>query len=384
MGPHKTGTTSIQNFLIEHRSNLSQDGYDATRILGDRFHPTLKDFREIRRCIKGGSHNCRSLSRHWNQSLASFQGDPHILISDEEFAHFDFEHNPYWHSFRTTLQQQFQVRAVLVYRRYYEWLASYYNQHFKFHGPYGHAILTWPSFDPAKRPRRKAKRPKQKYGVAIPSFVEYWYQRLNNSVAEDPFILHNQWDHLQQRPCHDIGPIKRKLETQGVTVTLINYHQDKNIIPQFVCDAIPNARTTCDTAKTEQPKQRNLSSNNHDYDRIACEAKRLGFIPDDKRLERRTVIGAVKEFMLQQGNWTLQQLPQTCIGEKELKILYDISYEAERQIMPSALPTFDDDFAKAKANGKFCSVNVEAVLNDPIWRSFFSSLPESTTINHKK
>jgi len=67
-------------------------------------------------------------------------------------------------------------------------------------------------------------------------------------------------------------------------------------------------------------------------------------------------------------------LPLSCLEGEKLEEFRQLSYTAEEELMPSMLDTHDEDFWKAVEEKKFCGVDIEKLIHDETWISFFKTL----------
>ena len=369
MGPHKTGTSTIQQLLHDDTifNLLGDDGWDASMVRGKiKVREGIKKYifkhKIIRECIKTGKL-CGT--KEWHEALnmtvkIGADRQKHFLMSDETMANYDFVSNDYWKQFVSLFQQHYRLHAILVYRRYFEWLPSWYNQQYKYEGPYGDRVLIWPSDG----------------GVAIPTFGEYWDLVLNNTV-NDPWAKNNKWDATTGKPVHDVWTIKNRLEAQLIKVTILNYHSG-DLVENFFCNALPiSANQTCQKVISDKELysvRKNKSNQYYDADRIAVAAKEQGLLAEG--LSRNTVKFAVQRFWHQQtALMAREDLPWKCLETDKERLLRQISYQAEEQILPSLLDSFDASFDAALTQRKFCNIDTTILLQNETWRSFLSSLP---------
>ena len=125
MGPGKTGTSSIQDALrdINIFESLDEDGWDASLIRG------TSESNTIVKCIR---HHQGCKSEGWRDALSATVSNgaergKDLLMSNEVIAHFDLASNAYWKQLSSLLKKHYRVHAILAYRRYFEWVPSYYK-----------------------------------------------------------------------------------------------------------------------------------------------------------------------------------------------------------------------------------------------------------------
>lgn len=113
VGPHKTGTTTIQNELASRASLLKVDGWTFPHGRNNKFGPA--------RCYFGeGREKCNS----WLKAIAMFKKNSQkVVISDEA-----------WCKNKLDLGQlasdlsELNTTIIMFYRPFYEWIGSVYRQ----------------------------------------------------------------------------------------------------------------------------------------------------------------------------------------------------------------------------------------------------------------
>ena len=356
MGPGKTGTSSIQDALRDNNilESLDEDGWDASLIRG------TSESKTIGKCIFY-HQDCKS--EGWRNALNATVSNgaergKDLLMSNEAMAHFDLASNVYWKQLSLLLKKHYRVHAILAYRRYFEWVPSYYMQQYKIKGPYGKRTINWPS----------------QGGVIIPSFVEFWNQMHHHTELEGLEPRHNQWDEETGLPIHKTLKIKSRLEAQSISVTIMNYHSG-DVTETFFCSALPHAHRTCQKIKNRNAIRKNKSTDIFDYDIIAVAAKEAGLLRDD--VGRSSSRAHIKRFLVTTNQTVERDLPLKCLEKSKESLLRQISYEAEEQLMPSLLSSFNTSFAAAIEKHKFCNVDATILLQNKTWRSFLSSIGSS-------
>ena len=360
MGPHKTGTTTIQKALETFADTLNEDGWDASLVNNQKDKRLKKLENSIMLCIKSGkAKDCKRWGEALNATIqVGSERGMNLLMSDEAMAYFDFVSGRHWKQFSSLLQEHYRVRAILVYRRFYEWLPSYYHQQFKYEGrPHGNKLYIWPA----------------EGGIAIPPITEYWNQFLNNTYGEGIFPSINQWDKETALPLHNVLAIKNRLEAQSISVTVVNYHSG-DLLENFFCSTLPHGHRTCQEIKNRATiiKNKSPNPNEYDYDIIATAAQEAGLLRDD--VVRGKVKGQIRKFLKRTNQTVERDLPLKCLEKSKENLLRQISYEAEEQLMPSLLPSFNASFAAAIAAHKFCCVDATTLLQNETWQSFLSSI----------
>ena len=212
MGPHKTGTTSIQNTLRQRKmfKSMDEDGWDVSIVRGPKAANTI-------RCIMMSVSGCRTCKEGlWCEALnATVQNGAargkNLLMSDEAMAHLDYASNRRWKELSLLLKEHYHVHAILVHRWYFEWLPSFYHEMFKAEGPYEpRGLQRWPF----------------KWGVRMPPFTECWDRVLDNTLTKawSASPTDSKWDNKTGILIHNVLNIKSCSEAQSIPVTVMNYH----------------------------------------------------------------------------------------------------------------------------------------------------------------
>jgi hypothetical protein len=256
-----------------------------------------------------------------------------------------------WKILQDQLKDKFQFRIAIVYRRYYEWLASVKNQGDKYSlGRRG--MKSWEG--PAKEP-------------IFPNLIR-WMS--NTSEIPSPFtpqMYHVYHDQLQ------------------LPVDLLNMHDGTDLLGNFLCQVLRGATHTC-KAYRSNPSDYQFRSNpseNPFYDMIAYDAYHQGLIRD-LRVNKQ---GANRLFVMEKikrrqdkRHQTAWDLPLSCPTREEVLPLLAKTLEFESDFLPDFFktnggrPNLSTEFWKQFDDGKFCSVNTPEVLQQPDWREFLYNI----------
>lgn len=444
MGPDKTGSTSLQDFLQNHRSLLQQDGYDVTfskNTLGKKGRDKKQLFNVLLTCLSQDKFMKQPCHRHNNNNNNNMQGKlqslvrhltsqveqrPNVFLSNEGFRWARLATHPDWAWFveQLVLQHHYELHVVLVYRRYYDWLSSRYQEDNRHSEWTGMAFLLWP----------------EEGGRTVHSLLEYieldlqlqcatahkTKKKKRDVTCEMHFANRIQVmaDGSQQVLGHPLIEMAKSLlwkhntsTSSTISVQVINFHAPRDLVEAIICDTLPptvvgrNTTHTCEklqkdnAAKQQQvldmsnkeQRQRQTSSSRQtnvlsiQYDRIGLEAHRLGIL--DKRVARNSAKAVIAKYYQKKAKEEedeLLLLPWMCPSRDILDRLEGLSYQFEqdllamdrttsigRSIMVNNI-TFPESharaFAKALANKRFCEVNVTKVLlEDEAFREYLAS-----------
>lgn len=385
-GPPKSGTTTIQCDMGRYSKFLRMDNVayigrfgkkrfcpDVKRLQqrsssngDDDADPIMTNIPDWNTCLENAK-TCKS-KKVWKDFLSVLQHykdeGNNVLMSDEGIIGRYLYDDPEVLQLLSDTLAGWRVKVVINYRRYYEWMASYYNTHFKYNGHRSHLYQDWPEDNGGG-------------GQVIPTFPEFYrvHVQSDQSLLQEP----------EEAP-------KRAFESIAEEVHIFSMYQDGDFFTNFVCEILPTGEA-CNALVKEKGKMdkvntkadiENSSVNNHDYDILAVAAYKAGLIDKtNKALTRSKVrrkIENYKESMGDEGKF-----PQTCLESSDLLSIFHRSLMNEQTLFPAWFSTrssmahmseiHKEGFDSFVANRKFCSVNTSLVLNQGgDWISFFESL----------
>lgn len=342
IGPPKTATTTIQFAMKKDASHFAADGYLAKG-----------PFHEFASCLN-------TLSPHYAERCTKKIDDYVLQVLDEAAQNFDHlfvssecfgKENDVLPNLASALAPWDEVTIVITYRRFFEWLASKYNQYF-----------------------RTLDQPLTKKGELYPSMVEYYTPQKIKYLFESRYV--NGFYEIYSDYFSD--------------VILFNIHDTTDLVSDFYCTVIPEAETACEVAKAraeaaaedEEHENHTHSSLNKsvalDYDRLVRAAYRAGLLGEDVTLQEALDAVVYRQETILEAS--IHDLPLVCMSGDTLDMILDMSLEAERTFFPDwfASPFGEDDLRarfESATLTKLCNVDVNRVLEDEGWRDFFRSLP---------
>ena len=134
LGPHKTGTTTIQNLLALYHEELLQDDVVYLGKINEEMklnYPLSNDIvRPLRAFIDGKSGAQQALLRLKRKLVQCSKRSQNVVMSNEylsDIFRLRIEFGRRLERFHMIMDPFFQVRVVLSYRRYPDWLYSLYN-----------------------------------------------------------------------------------------------------------------------------------------------------------------------------------------------------------------------------------------------------------------
>jgi hypothetical protein len=331
VGPHKTGTTTLQALMYDSLGKeLVRDGYLMPPDIPGRF-PGRKSManlafrlQESADIILTNDETYKAFERYLSQNTSTG-----ILISSEEFDRAAVNIS----ALKSALEPKYHVRVVVVYRRFFEWVASYYAELYK-----------WS---------------KTKYD--FPSFVEW----LRRQEMQSPNYKHE----LQA------SNVVARYQTYFEDVQILNYHDKKSLEESFFCDALRNKKgQACRKVKASKSTQMNQRRSNLDSTRLLIAAKKEGLIRSDPTKPRIT---QVQEFLDKQYS---ASLPLDCLEDDIVNAFWNVSLQEEKEAVSSWFkrPGGEADllasFHRFQSSGELCCLNVTALLTNYTVRNFLTQL----------
>jgi hypothetical protein len=356
VGPQKTGSTTLQWAWREGvlKQSLKKDNY----VYSDMYSSTHGMMFDCE-LVGGKLDNCKPSQRLKELIQTAKNDGQNLLLSSENL---DYR---YPEIIRSAIDDNdWEVTIIVVYRRIYEWLVSFYNQANKNtdKDAKGNLLLNKKGV-----PTRKLHTLwPDEGGVHIPSFSS-WYKTFTQNWESITELVNN----------HQSIKYIRFYNEHFENVVVHNMHRDGDLMTNIMCDTVPDANYSCDQlkSKTEESggdKNKNLSKNlNHDI--IAVTAREHGLI--NEGLSRQAVVEEVRKHIEN----TSITLPENC----DSGMIDQIStwlVESEKVVYPDAAWTPDEvnalenEYRNYATNGKMCDIDREAILRDPAWIEFFSSL----------
>jgi len=367
IGPHKTGTSSLQcelTFLKEALRDKASTEYIG-RLYGECLSDpsahvrNIVDTRSLVKCLDKHSDKkpCSDRTEWKNfkrllEKLAANQTN--IILSDEAFSRVRATDSNL-RLFNRTLSEFFRVQLVVVYRRYWEWLLSMYNEKYK----------------PYSRRQHFQKWPDEHGGASMRSFPDY-YRRL---LKEQGFGGYQLLAQKLDMPAAMY--LSRELFGKHFDkARVFNMHQPGSLFENFVNATVPDLQYVL-AQQVNHPAGRPNPSVSLDYDLLATAARKKGLLRIS--LRRRDATRAIEKKIgkFPYSNETIS-VPLDCLTDQEQAGLLNRSLTLERNIFPDMVDEWTEthkaEFAKASTGYRFCNVDTDKAIADPEWRHFFQSL----------
>ena len=350
IGPQKTGSTTLQNAWgapLELGNLLREDRFSYAKITPQK---------EAFDCDFDGDEgfsNCKASTKLIDIISTATNNGMNLLLSDENL------NEVYVDALREVIDDRDykDVKVVLVYRRIYEWLFSWYNQLNKHttKDRNGNLLLNEKGYLYSEEHQYFPEQG----GVAVPPFSE-WYKEFANRLIETGGNLT-----MEHPSIHFMNVYKPHFDN----IQVFNMHQDGDFVTNFMCEMIPEAKKTCTELQKGTDVPQENSSVDLDHDIIAVNIYEGGYVRKD--ITRPLLKSAIAFFLDRTG----KILPRKC-DDVVIDQIRTWFYDSEQIMYPgtndgAALEQlFDAYFAK----GTLCDVDVEKILLDDEWLEFIDSL----------
>eukprot|EP00985_Skeletonema_marinoi_P024888 scaffold17752_cov80-Skeletonema_marinoi.AAC.4 len=343
VGPHKTGSTAIQTSLqldLYHKS-LASDNYML--LPGDQGYSMKK---ALSRCLNFSGKKCPT--DIMKQMKKARSNSHNILISSEQFDYY----RP-MKQIQAFFKHFDSIQIVVVYRRFSEWLASWYGQDRRNH---------WKDWNPSSSMNF--------VDIVTKKGVRGWYK--NDRYSINAYNHYNEYFNVSWLSMHaNKGDFRSKC-TEYV---------------QCQCRSQENTKCQSD----EKSEIQHCSNDEMAYDEIVTEAYDRGLINGTAitRNDARRFLYKYQQNHMQLGEGkeaAYNEFPKICLPEETLEELLTVSLEAEREYYSSFLQHSNataqtqgeeelrHKFEKMKSGNAFCSIDTRSVLADPKWRKAFNEM----------
>lgn len=372
VGPPKTGSTSIQDALRMSKRRLwNEDSYfyfqkaqnEETEQGSKASRDSEFKWNTLERQLKEQKH-----VDYWNDVSGildhMLREGKNIIISAEELCFERFPDNEFtWKTVLPTLKK-WNVEIIVTYRRYYEWVTSWYYQSISNNLRFQASIDLKPNF-------------RDRY-IQFETFL--------NQMLTEAHQLKNRGRWMDAHPTqYAMRKFGRRFKNIKI-LNMYNSSRDGNTVESFFCEMISNAKSTCNFFKHVNVKHKNMAVNRDfailihaSFDRglLSNEAFRSFFSNFE-----------YKEFIFREELKKRKiQLPYKCISNNVLDEVLQISLSFEEHMFPEwfSLDKVKSDhetgFWKAVAENKFCEIDLDTIFSEKIYQPIFSFLDE---LNNKE
>jgi len=340
VGPHKTGTTSIQGASRTFRKWIKQDKYETP----DRSDETV-NFVSFAACFLqddmgfSSTHTCDDdfLAR----GVELGEEGKNLLISSESFSFPKLNV-----LVLADYLKPWDVTIVVYHRRYYDYLYSMYNQ-MNTIKHYGDNIM------------KMQRDTKSLYDTFSDSKWRANYE--NTHTYKEVSRFNEHFDNIK----------------------VMNYHdKEKDLLEGFYCDAMPDANNVCQIIKAKGPQMDVLKQNKSSsltYNSIIFAAYREKVIDIQTNDEAALALQRVQDYQEKTLGLTGDDFVKKCLPQEVLDEILETSLKYEKELLPDfyASPSGEAalrlDFEK-KSQNAFCSVDTDVIFESSEWMDFFKSL----------
>eukprot|EP00814_Leptocylindrus_danicus_P010760 CAMPEP_0116010166 /NCGR_PEP_ID=MMETSP0321-20121206/3849_1 /TAXON_ID=163516 /ORGANISM="Leptocylindrus danicus var. danicus, Strain B650" /LENGTH=408 /DNA_ID=CAMNT_0003479233 /DNA_START=374 /DNA_END=1600 /DNA_ORIENTATION=+ len=360
LGVQKSGTTTLRSSLDKNRGQLRQfDGIDY--ICAHKFPIKIDGLDGERSCLGNPMLQCSPDDLRKDERFMQFRSclmnyrnstSTKALFHNEVFISNFSATKHSWQILRNELQD-FDVSIILTYRRYFEWLPSYYAQ---VHNP--RAIGN--DWDKSK----------------LPTFPE-WFQLSADCTDQNAFSIQRRWgDETSRSEMHPIESEISRMKLHYQNTRIHNMHAfSGDLVSSFYCNTI-DADYTC-----EHQVKSNEHANpmrNKDYHILALAAYEKGLIKNSDRLKRSEVGKLAEKFHRTSAKVRDSKFPTICLSPQQQEELLNRSLEMEKRLLPEWFASPDGEaahrskFSQYIEQGKFCGIDTARVLEEEEWINFFA------------
>lgn len=360
------GTTSIQSLLDSEQFKriLQKDNYVFIGSGIGKNKGVLDDSKPIYHT--DSNHDTLELSSDLVQKVKQLRQSRTNIIASSEYLGTMQE---CWRQllFPEDTDQQWNVQIVVTYRRFFSYLPSDWNQHYKVY-----------RINNEGRPKlpRHFNWPGINGDYEIQSFVDWFDTKHYQGGKKEP-------GHLAKRNYDSWTKLSSK-----ANVRIVSLYEEGGLVENFVCQAMVGAKHACNTLKspssntsTEMGAIRLLNANesiNLDHDILAVHAYQKGLV--NKKFTRVQVANAV-ELQAQSLDEEGIQYFQSCLNNDMTRFLRRWSLEYEEWALRklpgeiefiSDLTDFNNDWLSVLKSNKLCSIDAEKTLAMQPWKDFFA------------
>lgn len=366
VGPPKTATTSIQCVLDALSAELAEkDSYYFVGKGCPKANNTMANGESgipghllMMGLIDANPHSrgFEKLKERMEHHLALGN---HMIFSLEAMSNHLEDRPETWDLF-LSLFEGWNVRIVVAYRHYFDWIRSmYYQQHIG--------------------RRYREQWPHQK-GLMHPSFQDFLIYHLKRWEDGDPSNDSHSWgQHLSLYAVQYFGKHFRDVQ-------VFDLHQEGEVPTNFVCQMLPRANNMCHRLQNDPFTEANVKRESHcfDADRLAMAAYKGSMV--DKNIYRANVVKQTQAQLL--ATKDMEDHSKTaCFPDRLLTKFLNASLWFERQVALSKPGGGDpnlvfrrndtnhrESFNQAISTGKFCEINTTAMLQLDRWKRFFTDI----------
>jgi hypothetical protein len=272
-----------------------------------------------------------------------------------------------------TIQNDWNVRIVVAYRRLYEWLPSKYNSITK-----GATGGDWP-----------VKKPSG--GDSSGASIKQVSKRQKQAKAVETFHLDGRgtfselFREIEETVQHPTETVKRNYAQHFANISVIDLHNLKAngigdpYLEHLVCHVLSSAVHTCRAVRAGRigDSTKNPSVSLH-YDMMAVAAQQKEIYTG--KSSRSSVAAAIQRRQEDLLHLSSNDYPLQCFSNETVSRLLNLSLKTEQNLFTDDWTTEQESehragFATALQKRKYCSIDTSAILKDAGWQSFLRKLP---------
>ena len=351
MGPHKTGSSSLQILTETFMNELKEDGYhlpfdwakNYTKVGWNNqvhFASCFLQDNPYAGPVKI-TYPCNPELLHAATEIGA-EGKS-MLVSTESFAHTKDKGQKILAAY---LKDFDQVVVVLFYRRYFEWLTSLINEQWK--------------------TRKFGDEFEFKWETSI-------VDQIQTMMIDENLIFREYFGGT-----HDVYVLNGMLRKHFENVEVVNMHNEKDNNEEFFCEVLPNANRTCEAAKGRAKEIAANPSKDLIWGDLAYKATKQGMVQIQNDQQMTQVTNAVQNHQLKTLGLTRDNLPLTCPSSEALDHLLSVSLMMEESFFPEFYesPLGEESLRasfKKYSEIKSCTINADEALRDAVWIDFFKN-----------
>jgi len=380
IGPHKTGTSAIQCYLTHFANQLYLEdsfaflgrGYKECRSKKNVYNDgdPLLHIHAISDCLDNHAKKPCDETEPWKnfESLLDYHHSnrTNIIISDEAFSRTRFTSESFT-LLHSLLTKKYNTRIVITYRRFSEWVPSWFNRKNKFYGEEELATKSWPDL------------PQRFLTTYIRSILKSGI-KFNNLLQADEYTIQPTWAKRYHEPAlislmHPAEWLKRMYGLLFSDIVVFNTHvpnEDNGLIERFLLRVVPHSQKISDVTLSAMQKWEPVRANervNLDYDILADMAHKKHI--QNHQITRDEVIVAIKKRDEQDNKKNFKK----CLTQNEQKYFIHMSLSFEQKLFADEPQSIYEDYmAESIAVAKICDIDTKKILADEEWKEFFKAL----------
>lgn len=401
VGPHKTGSTSLQCTLEKIRDQLEKDniayiGRPECANAGISIDKEKRaEFKLFENALVTGYQCHKELNEEdinvtkscWTEFVNRLKfykkSGKNIVFSDEAMSHRIVGIDGYrpsieypWKTLQSTLEGMgWFVDILIVHRPLYDYIPSVYEEQFK---PGHNKALLARWFNDEKNeghcPSHSGRKIPRPYDMKTKEITIGRLLSPGQNLSPTPLQVYETFQ------SHGFNVI-----LVDMLLSMFDGDREINFIEHIICNIIPGSKHTCNALKDylETTKNKMNPSVSLNYDFLAVEACQRGLLNGTlfSRNEAREIIKSHQEVEL---GHDANDFPLICPDDQILKEILRIDIRNEERICNTYGSLCDWDQKKAyhenqfwkivNSKKQFCEVDAKAVISDPHWIRFFSDL----------